>query len=156
MSSENKHSSTKSSEEYKSLKAETPNSKKTELQKKPTWIGRKYLKIKKALFDFWVVGGYGFKLGGAAGLILGFCVGGFESLRMKSFWPLPIAMIGSCITFGSIFAISTVLRSEEDINGEKIIMDIVYYDEIEGKYKKKNISLIQKFNFMESKNNYKF
>jgi hypothetical protein len=101
---------------------------------KPSWITRKYRKIRKALGEFWVVGRYGFQLGGVAGLILGFFVGGYESVRMKSFWPLPIAMLGSGFTFGCIFAISTVLRSH-NIDGEnKLLWEVIYYDEKNNKY----------------------
>jgi hypothetical protein len=117
--------------DYKSVKAITPKTKPTEVNK-PSWLGRKYLKMKKAAKEFWVVGKYGFQLGGAAGLILGFLVGGFEALRMKSIWPLPIAMLGSGITFGSIFAISTVLRSDDQQT--KVKFEIVYYDKNLDKY----------------------
>ncbi len=126
---------------YKSIKASTPKtrSENQEGVSKPSWIGRKCMKIQKALGDFWVVGKYGFQLGGSAGLILGFLVGGFEAMRMKSIWPLPIAMFGSGMTFGSIFAISTVLRA--DGSTEKTKMEIVFYDQKEGIYKRREVPL---------------
>jgi len=132
--------SSDTSNEYKSVTAITPQSK--ALEHKPTWLGRKYLKIKKALGDFWVVGRYGFQLGGMAGLCLGFLVGGYESIRMKSIWPIPIAMIGSGITFGSIFAISTVLRAHINDSSEEI--EVIYYDDQDKIIKRINLSLINK------------
>lgn len=134
--------------DYKSLQASTPpviaqKNLNTE-EKKRGWIGRKYYKIKKAAGEFWVAGRYGFQLGGIAGLILGFFVGGFESIRMKSIWPMPLAMLGSGFTFGSIFAISTVIRSEENYNysNASINIDYVYYDETDEKFKKGRIGFI--------------
>lgn len=130
--------------EYKSLTVSAPTivKKQTKEGPKPGWLKRKYLKIKGAASDFWVVGRYGFQLGGAAGLLLGFLVGGFESIRMKSFWPLPMAMIGSGFTFGSIFAISSVMRTQDE-NGSMRMnrkYEIVYYDQNLGKYVRKGLS----------------
>ncbi len=136
--------------QYKSIKATTPTPTQVAKSKEqPGWLKRKYLKIKKAFAEFWVVGRYGFQLGGLAGIILGFFVGGFESVRMKSLWPLPLAMIGSGFTFGCIFAISTVLRSQDKLNYKYTndSLQIVYYDQISGKYMRKNISLTDKDSF---------
>ncbi len=134
-------------EQYKSIKATTPTpTAVVKIKEQPGWLKRKYLKLKKAFADFWVVGRYGFQLGGLAGIILGFFVGGFESVRMKSLWPLPLAMIGSGFTFGCIFAISTVLRSQEILNYKYThdSLQIVYYDQESGKYLRKNVSLTNK------------
>ena len=111
------------------------------------WLKRKYIKIKKAIGDFWVVGRYEFELGGLAGLILGFFVGGFESIRMKSLWSLPLAKIGSGFTFVCIFAISTVIIAQDnklDYTYTNDSLQILYYDQESGKYLRKNISLMDK------------
>jgi hypothetical protein len=146
MSSPNNTEHTHSSD-YKSVTASAPTlvTKKTVTTKdgpKPGWLKRKYIKIKGALAEFWVVGRYGFQLGGAAGLMLGFLVGGFESIRMKSFWPLPLAMIGSGFTFGCIFAISTMLRTQEEgkyAYSRQMQYEMVFYDKESGKYVRKTI-----------------
>ena len=55
-----------------------------------------------------------------------------------------MAMIGSGFTFGSIFAISSVIRSQ-DQNGNmksKLQYEIVYYDEELCKYVRKNMPVI--------------
>jgi hypothetical protein len=162
MSSENKIEKPSSETEYKALKVNSPNpkAKKPQSLEKPNWFKRKYIKIKGAANEFWVVGKYGFQLGGMAGIILGFFVGGFESIRMKSIWPMPLAMLGSGFTFGCIFAISTVLRSDDNNNnsnnelGVKNNYEIVYYDQKQGKYikmmmmpnVKENLDYMEKFN----------
>ena len=96
----------------------------------PNWIKRKTIKIKKAASDFWIMGKQGFTIGCLAGACLGFFAGGYESIRMRSLWPLPLAMIGSGLTFGCIFAISTVVRAEENnnINENVLKYEIVYFD----------------------------
>ncbi len=130
--------SSQGKDEYKSVQAHQPSI--TSLQSKeagprPGWLKRKYLLIKKAGADFWVVGRYGFQLGGLAGLILGFVFGGYESMRMKSIWPLPIAMISSGFTFGCIFAISTVLRAKtEKEEYDYPNYDLIYYDSFRGRW----------------------
>lgn len=137
--------------QYKSIKATTPSATAVVRSKdQPGWLKRKYLKLKKALGDFWVVGRYGFQLGGLAGIILGFFVGGFESIRMKSLWPLPLAMLGSGFTFGCIFAISTVIRAQDNGLNYKYTNDslhVLYYDKESGKYLRKSISLANKSAF---------
>jgi hypothetical protein len=137
-------------QQYKSIKATIPTPTAVVKSKEhPGWLKRKYLKIKKALADFWVVGRYGFQLGGLAGIILGFFVGGFESIRMKSLWPLPLAMLGSGFTFGCIFAISTVIRSQDNLNYKYTnnSLQIVFYDKETGKYLRRNIPLTDKDSF---------
>jgi hypothetical protein len=143
-------SSDSKDQEYKSIKATTPTpTAVVKSKEQPGWLKRKYIKIKKAAADFWVVGRYGFQLGGLAGIILGFFVGGFESIRMKSLWPLPLAMLGSGFTFGCIFAISTVIRSQDNLNYKYTnnSLQIVYYDQESGKYMRRNISLTDKDSF---------
>lgn len=146
--------------EYKSVTADTPTlvAKKPTTQKdgpKPGWLKRKYLKIKNALGEFWVVGRYGFQLGGTAGLVLGFLVGGFESIRMKSFWPLPMAMIGSGFTFGCIFAVSTVLRTQDEKSfqmNRKMPYgnyEMVYFDKQTGKFVRKTVPIFQQYEKFE-------
>ncbi len=133
--------------QYKSVKANIPSAKIVEQDskniKQPGWLKRKYIKIRKAFADFWVVGKYGFQLGGLAGLILGSVVGGIESIRMNSFWPLPLAMLGSGMTFGSIFAISTLLRSQQEakLNNTPIEYEIVYYDDKSNKFIKAKVPM---------------
>lgn len=122
-------------DDYKTVVAKKPQIKRPE--NTPGWLGRKYLKIRKAISEFWVVGKFGFQLGGAAGLILGFFVGGFQAIQMKSLWPLPLAMIGSGFTFGCIFSISTLLRSKEggDLSDTPgLFAYAVYYDDKENKF----------------------
>lgn len=129
-----------SKDEYKSVEAikpviETQASKQKISQngQRPGWFKRKYLLIKKAIGEQWVVGRYGFQLGGIAGMILGSIFGGYEAYRMKSIWPIPIAMLTSGITFGGIFAISSILRSKEDVDNQ-IEFEVIYYDSIKRKW----------------------
>jgi hypothetical protein len=143
MSSQNK-------DEYKSVLAHTPTintvKSKEEGQQRPSWIKRKYLLIKKAAGDFWVVGRYGFQLGGLAGVILGTIFGGYESMRMKSFWPLPIAMFSSGFTFGCIFAISSVLRAKDNNEGEIFPQyEIIWYDSTKGSWVRKSKEINEKY-----------
>jgi hypothetical protein len=147
MSSSNEPTEIK--DDYKSVQASAPTVtpvKKTKVEK-PGWLKRKYIKIKTAAGEFWVVGKYGFQLGGIVGLLFGFVLGSIQAVSMKSFWPIPIAMAGSGFTFGCMFAISTVLRShgENDMKTEKLAFQTVYYDEVEGKYKRKIFPLYKDF-----------
>ncbi len=142
--------SSQSKDEYKSVLAHTPTitsvKSKEEGQHRPGWFKRKYLLIKKAAGDFWIVGRYGFQLGGLAGVILGFIFGGYESLRMKSFWPLPIAMLSSGFTFGCIFAISSVLRAKEDNEGILFPKyELIWYDRVKGSWVHKSSELSEKY-----------
>lgn len=119
--------------------------------KKPGWIKRKSIKIKKAMGEFWVLGKQGFFLGCMAGGALGFLLGGYESFRMRSLWPLPLAMIGSAFSFGCIFAISTVIRSESG-KGDELEVKVLYFDRFEGRYKMKSYSLNENYSFSGNKN----
>ena len=102
------------------------------------------MKIKKALGEFWVVGKYGFGLGCLAGGALGFCLGAYESIRMRSLWPLPLAMMGSAFTFGCIFAVSTVIRAD-DQKSDILMMEVIYFDNFDRIYKRKSVSVMDKF-----------
>ena len=113
--------------DYKSISTSTsPNSVQDVNPQSSGFLARKYRRVKKALGEFWVVGKHGFKFGFMAGGALGFLLGLYESLKMKSFLPLPLAVIGSGCTFGFIFAISTVVRSKSDTN-EEILFEIGYF-----------------------------
>ena len=69
---------------------------------------------------------------------------------MKSLWPLPLAMLGSGFTFGCIFAISTVIRAQDnglDYKYTNDTLNVLYYDKESGKYLRKSISLANKAAF---------
>jgi hypothetical protein len=122
------------------------NEKKKVVVKKPSWIRRKYLRLKEAAGNFWVMGKSGFYFGGTAGAVLGSLLGLYESYRMKSFIPLPLAMISGAITFGSIFAISSVIRSEND---EEVEFSVMYIDQ--NCQIKEKIIFIEKEKFFNNK-----
>jgi hypothetical protein len=102
---------------------------------KDGFIKRKWKRIKNAMKEFWVVGKHGFKFGFMAGGALGFLLGLYESIRMRSIIPLPIAIVGSGFTFGCIFAVSTVVRTESDLK-EEICFEIGYFEKGEFKVEK--------------------
>jgi hypothetical protein len=138
-------------DDYKTLRASKPKLlqeiSKTDKNRKG-FLQRKYLKIKKALGDFWVLGGWGFKFGGLVGLTLGAVFGGFESIRMKSIYPMPAAMIGFGLFFGGIFAVSSILKSKDGkfVNQNKYIYHVVFLDK-DGVYKHRSMGLTQKNDF---------
>lgn len=118
--------------EDKNSKKDTENQIRSELKKegvkkKQSWFKRKYIKLKNATKEFWVMGKYGFIMGGLAGTLLGTIYGTFEAYRMKSFLPIPLAICGSGFFFGMIFAISSVIRADGEIEG--FCYQVCYIDE---------------------------
>jgi len=112
---------------------------------KPTGLKRKYIRLKQAGANFWVLGKTGFQLGLLAGGILGFVFGAFESIRIKSFLPLPMAMIAGSVSFGFIFAVSTVIRSNPaDGESGKYMLETIHFDKITNSYVKTVLPLDEK------------
>jgi len=74
--------------------------------------------------------------------VKGFLFGTYESIRVRSILPLPIAVIGSGFTFGCIFAISTVVRTEKDSENE-------LYFEV-GSFDKDGTFVIKRLNYLEN------
>jgi len=109
-------------------------------EEKPGRLKRKYIRIKDAMKRFWAVGKTGFQLGAYAGGALGFILGAYESFRIKSFLPLPLAIIGTGFSFGFIFAISTVVRSHPNNNeNKKYYFETMFYDSSTNSYIQKSI-----------------
>jgi hypothetical protein len=116
------------------------------VEKKPSWIVRKMNKIGGALGTFWVMGKSGFYFGAKVGGVLGGILGLWESYRMKSIIPLPLAMLTSAFTFGSIFSVSSMIRSEND---KEVEFNILYMNE-EGEIKE-SIILVDKDRIFNNK-----
>ncbi len=147
MKSENKDFNTSYdafSKDYNKIGSLDYSEKEKQPPKKPTGLRRKYHRIKQAFERFWAVGKTGFQLGACAGGALGFVLGAYESIRIKSFLPLPLAIIGTGFSFGFIFAISTVVRSNPN-NSEEYVLETVYFDKQTNKFYKKTIPLNEKY-----------
>jgi hypothetical protein len=107
------------------------------------WLDKKFGKIKKACKEFWVVGKTGFMFGGLVGCCLGLVFGGYESIRQRSIWPLPLAMLGSGFSFACIFGVSTLIRLEKDSN-KTFHFEIVVLDPKTNKYERKEINYFER------------
>ena len=107
------------------------------------WLDKKFGKIKKACKEFWVVGKTGFMFGGLVGCCLGLVFGGYESIRQRSIWPLPLAMLGSGFSFACIFGVSTLIRLEKDSN-KTFHFVIVVLDPKTNKYERKEINYFER------------
>jgi len=107
------------------------------------WIDKKFGKVKKACKEFWVVGKTGFLFGGMVGCCLGLVFGGYESIRQRSIWPLPLAMLGSGFSFACIFGVSTLIRLEKDSN-KTFYFEILEFDPITNKYNRKKVNYFEK------------
>jgi hypothetical protein len=115
------------------------------VEKKPNWVVRKMNRLGGALGDFWVMGKSGFYFGAKVGGVLGGVLGLWESYRMKSIIPLPLAMLTSAFTFGSIFCVSSMIRSEND---KDIEFNVLYIDQAEIK---ESIILVEKDKIFNNK-----
>jgi hypothetical protein len=125
---------------------ESTNDKVKVVEKKPSWIVRKMNRLGGALGGFWVQGKSGFYFGAKVGGVLGAVLGLWECYRMKSIIPLPLAMLTSAFTFGSIFSVSSMIRSE---NKKDIEFNVLYVDE-QGMIKE-SIILVEKDKLFNNK-----
>ena len=108
-----------------------------------TWVDRKAQKMRKAAHETWLVGKQGFLFGCLVGSCLGLVFGGYESIRSRSIWPLPLAMIGSGATFACIFGISTVIRVEKNTEKE-FSFEVLIFDEKTNSFNTKKLNYLQK------------
>lgn len=107
------------------------------------WVDKKFGKIKKACREFWIVGKTGFMFGGLVGCCLGLVFGGYEAIRQRSIWPLPLAMLGSGFSFACIFGVSTLIRLEKDSN-KTFHFEIVVFNPNTNKYERKVINYFER------------
>jgi hypothetical protein len=91
-----------------------------------SWFARKMERFSKATGEFWVMGKQGFIMGSMCGGILGAILGTYESIRAKSFLPLPLSVITMAVFFGGIMGVSSLIRSKDD---EDLSFRIVYVDD---------------------------
>ena len=145
MKMENSEEFNKSYDSFSKEYSQIGNEEEKKPEKKPSGLKRKYNRIKDAFKRFWALGKTGFELGAYAGGALGFCLGTYESIRIKSFLPLPLAIIGTAFSFGFIFAVSTVVRSNPYDNSKEYLLETIYYDTNTNSYKKRLISFNEKY-----------
>lgn len=86
------------------------------LQEKMPFVQRNIIKAKGFAVRSWMLGKYGFKMGACVGSCLGFGVGVVQAIQVRKVWPIPIAMAGSGIVFGTMFAFSSVLKAQPKNN----------------------------------------
>lgn len=108
-----------------------------------SWVDKKFGKIKKACKEYWVVGKTGFLFGGLVGCCLGLVFGGYEAVRQRSIWPLPLAMLGSGFSFACIFGVSTLIRLEKE-SKNTFNFEVIIYDPNSNTYNRKKISYFDK------------
>lgn len=75
-------------------------------------LAKNYGTIKQFAYRSLYIGSKGFKIGACVGGCLGFGLGCVQAYQMKKMWPIPVAMVGSGMVFGSMFAFSSVLKAE--------------------------------------------
>jgi hypothetical protein len=107
------------------------------------WFDKKSKKLKRSLNEFLIVGKSGFLLGGLIGCSIGTIFGGYESFRQKSFWPFPLAIIGSGIIFANFFGIINIMRSEVN-NSEDLYYENLIFQEKKGIYEYRKIKFFNK------------
>jgi hypothetical protein len=108
---------------------------------KSSWFSRKLKRFSKASNEFWVMGKQGFIMGSICGAVLGGILGTYESIRSKSFLPLPLSIFMMAGFFGGIMGVSSLIRNHND---EKILFRVIYIDKGLVEYK-----LVQKAEFFQ-------
>lgn len=80
---------------------------------KPSFVQRKYKRIKSAFSGFWVAGKTGFLMGSIVGCTMGFIFGCVSAYQSKTLIVIPLSMATSGFFFGSLMCVGSILRNEE-------------------------------------------